>query len=132
MRLKTLVLVSFGLLPAFGSAGDAETGVYMTGGGVGSVECPRFTATMERARSAGLGTSGYANEAYGFTMFIAGFRSAYNMQTPQTCDIFGGLTSDQLLVWADNYCKANPLEKFDAAVVALSKEVYLRRLRSCK
>lgn len=111
---------------------DAASGSYVIGGGVGSVDCPKFTETMERARAAGLGTLTYVTETAGFQMYVAGFQTAYNRQTPKTCDVFGGFTSDQLLAWLDNYCKAHPLDRFGSAVIALAKEAHPRRLQTCK
>ena len=127
-----VLAVLLALLPCFGSASDGKSGMYIVGGGVGSIECPKFVATMERAKAAGLGSLGYANEIYGYGMYLAGFQTAYNMQTPQTCDVFGEFTSDQRLAWLENFCRGQPLEKFGSAVVALSKEVHPRRVQSCK
>jgi hypothetical protein len=87
---------------------------------------------MERARNFGLGTVGYATEIQGYAMFLAGFRNAYNLQTPRTCDIFDGFSSEQQLAWVENFCRQQPLEKFHSAVVALAQEVHPRRLQSCK
>ena len=87
---------------------------------------------MERAKKHGLGTVGYVNETSGFVMFLTGFQTAYNVQTPNTCDIFGAFSTDQLLAWAENYCRREPLKKFSTAVVALAEEVHPKRVQSCR
>ena len=68
----------------------------------------------------------------GFINFVFGFRTAYNIQTPQTCDIFGQFNDEQLLAWLENYCRTQPLERFGTALIALAKEAHPRRLQSCK
>jgi hypothetical protein len=130
MRLRAIAACAlFAVAPVL--AFDS-TGMYITGGGVGAVECPRFVSVMDRAKKFGTGTAGYVDETYGFAMYVVGFQTGYNLQTPQTCDIFAGLSSDQLLSWLENYCRAYPLERFSGAVVALAKEVHPRRARQCK
>lgn len=123
----TLLCVAIGV-----SAADDRSGAFHRGGGVGSVECPQFVAIMSRAKVQGIGSIGYANETYGFVSYVLGFQTAYNINTKDTCDIFGNLSTDQLLAWAENYCQAKPLERFGTAVVALSFEVYGKRIRTCQ
>jgi hypothetical protein len=132
MRNRTLISCCLFLASGAALAGDASLGRYWLGGGVGSVECPNFVASMERAKKHGLGSIGYVNETQGYIMFISGFQTAYNLQTPNTCDIFSSLSTDQLLAWSENYCRSKPLEKFGLAVVALAKEVHPKRAQSCK
>jgi hypothetical protein len=125
------VLLALALFATNAQSAD-DKGRYWHGGGVGSTECPKFIETMSRAKRHGLGTLGYANETQGYVMFLAGFQTAYNSQTPKTCDVFAGINADQRLAWIENYCQQNPLEKFSAAAVALAVEVHPRRLQSCK
>ena len=132
MAKRTLINCCFLLASGVALAGDASSGRYWLGAGVGSVECPQFVESMERAKKHGLGTVEYANETQGYVMFISGFQTAYNLQTPNTCDIFGSLTTDQLLAWAENYCRSKPLEKFGSAIVALATEVHPKRTLLCK
>lgn len=113
------------------TAGDNKSGTYIIGGGVGGVDCPRFTSTMSKAKAHGVGSIGYVNETNGYTMYALGFQTAYNMQTKDTCDLFGNFSTDQLLAWLDNYCQAKPLEKFGSAVIALAQELHSKRVRSC-
>ena len=132
MRLRVAIAVAwFAMVPGFVLGADAP-GKYIVGGGVGNIDCPRFVSTMDRAKKFGAGSVGYVNETQGFLMYVLGFQTAYNLQTPQTCDIFDTFTSDQLLAWLENYCRAQPLERFGAAVVALAKELHPRRSQSCK
>ena len=113
-------------------AAEDKTGQHYIGGGVGSVVCPSFTSSLATAKVKGVGSVGYWRETSAFTHYISGFQTAYNLQTNDTCDIFGNFTNEQLLAWLDNYCQANPLEKFGAAVISLSREVHSKRVRVCR
>ncbi len=74
-----LAVIGLALLPSIAASADTTTGrVYHIGGGVGAVECPRFVATMDRAKKAGAGTLEYVNEINGFEMYVSGFQTAYN------------------------------------------------------
>lgn len=115
-------------LPAHGA--DAN-GNYIVGGGAGGVRCPDYVATMERARSHSIGSLRYVQETQGFTMFLLGFQTGYNMSTPDTYDIFPGTEGDYpLLSWVENYCRANPTLRFGDGVIALAREVHPKRQRS--
>ena len=108
-------------------------GHYIYGGGVGGVTCPQFVASMEKARSLGIGSLGYFNKTQGYTMYLLGFQTGYNISTQDTCDIFSGNEKDDyaLLSWAENYCRANSSNRFADAVVALSIERHSKRQRVC-
>ena len=110
---------------------DAD-GRFWLGGGVGSVKCPQFVASMEKARSLGIGSVGYVKETQGFTMYLLGFQTGYNMSTQDTCDIFLGEEKEYpLLSWAENYCRTNASSRFADAVVALSRDRHPKRQRVC-
>lgn len=126
--ISSIFLVTACSAAAFGAD---RSGQYWHGGGVGAAECPAFVAAMERARTHGIGSAGYINEMQGPMMFLAGFQTAYNMQTPATCNIFNGLSYDQLLAWTENYCRQNPFDKYSSAVVALAAEIAPKRLKTC-
>ena len=132
ITIRNLVALTLLLVTTAALAGDNKSNKYIVGGGVGGVDCPQFASAMSRAKTQGIGSVGYANETYGFTMYVLGFQTAYNLQTKDTCDIFGNFSTDQLLAWLDNYCQANPLQKFGSAVIALAQEIYGNRVRSCQ
>lgn len=110
---------------------DAD-GHFWLGGGAGGVKCPQFVASMEKARSLGIGSVEYVTETQGFTMYLLGFQTGYNMSTKNTCDIFPGEDKEySLLSWVENYCRANASSRFADAVVALSKDRHPKRQRVC-
>ena len=110
-----------------------EEGLFMTGGGVGGVPCRQFVATMEKARSLGIGTIGYVWEIQGFTMYLLGFQTGYNLAAKDTYDIFCAEEDDYaLLSWMENYCRANPSRKFSDAAIALADDRYPRRQKRSK
>ena len=112
-------------------SGDAN-GRFWLGGGTGGVACPQFVASMEKGRSLGVGSVGYVTETQGFTMYLLGFRTGYNMSTQDTCDIFPDGEKDYpLLSWAENYCRTNPSSRFADAVVAMARELHSKRQRVC-
>lgn len=121
-----LVFLLWLLMPPAYSA-ETGTGAYFMGGGVGGLSCPNFVETISRAKAHGIGSVNYAIETSGFLMYVLGFRTAYNLQTSDTYDIFDNFEDSQLLAWLDDYCKTNPLKKFSDAVVSLSQEAYSLR-----
>lgn len=129
---KVILMLLLGFTCSMTFSGEAVSGRYIYGGGVGAVECPKFVEIMQTAKTHKLDSLGYVYETQGFLMYIAGFQTAYNLQTPNTCDIFDGLSDNQLLAWAETYCQTHPLKKFNSAVVALAQEVYPNRSQKCK
>lgn len=117
------------------AAAADSTGSFWRGGGTGGVKCPDFVAAMEKGRSHGVGTIHYVREIGGFTMYLSGFQTGYNMSTPNTCDIFPGIDGVEgeypLLSWAENYCRVNSLETFGDAVISLARELHPKRKRVC-
>jgi len=87
---------------------------------------------MEKARSLRIGTLGYVQETQGFTMYLQGFRSGYNVATKDTCDLFAGEENDYpLLAWTENWCRTHSSSRFSDAVVALSVERFPKRQKVC-
>ena len=135
MHMKTLSTLITTAAIFFGAqishAADAE-GRFWMGGGAGSVKCPEFVASMEKARSVGIGTVRYVRETQGFTMYLLGFRTGYNSSTPNTCDIFSSEENDYpWLSWIESWCRAHPSSRFSDAVVALSEERFPKRQQVC-
>jgi len=104
---------------------------YIVGGGLGAVDCPAFVESMGKAKGQKPGATGYAGELQGFAMYVSGFQTAYNLQTPETCDIFSGWNNNQVLEWLDKFCRANPKERFGAGVIALAQDRYPARSTKC-
>ena len=120
-------------LTSVGAFGADSTGNYMVGGGAGGVRCPEFVATMERARTHKIGSLRYVQETQGFTMYLLGFQTGYNVSTPDTYDIFPGSEGDYpLLSWIENYCRLNPTSRFGDGVVALAQDRHAKRQRSAQ
>jgi hypothetical protein len=64
------------------------------------------------------------------SVWIFGYITAYNRQTPDTADIRGGTEIDGILRWLDNWCKANPSKDISDAMEAFTTEMYPRRDRT--
>jgi hypothetical protein len=111
--------------------GADDQGKFIQGAGVGALGCPAYVEAMNRAKGYGAGSVGYVTETRGFLMYVLGFQTAYNLQTPETCDIFGAYTPDQILDLLATYCTARPYERFGSAVIALAKQLQPRRTTSC-
>lgn len=131
-RLCHIVMFAVFSTISLTSAAEDKSGRFMSGGGAGAVDCPKFVQSMDIAKKSGIGTLDYVKEIHGYVMFITGFQTAYNLQTPDTCNIFDSISDHQMLAWTENYCRANPLEKFGDAVIKLAKEAYPRRKKSCR
>lgn len=126
--LAFLPAVAIAQAPA--KAAPAPQG-YIVGSGLGTTDCPSFVEALGQSRNQKAGASGYAGEIQGFAMYVSGFQTAYNLQTPDTCDIFAGWNNNQVLDWLDKFCRANPKERFGAGVIALAKERYPSRSKKC-
>jgi hypothetical protein len=131
MRAYRLLAASL-LLAGTASAADSWTGAYIVGGGVGGIDCRNYAYIMNRAERLGVGSPGYNQETYNFGMYVSGFRTGYNLQTADTCDIFGRFSNEQLLTWVKYYCQSYPDERFGGAVVALAQGLYPGRQRNCQ
>jgi hypothetical protein len=132
MRLRAFPLMCCLVLPLAAVAAENWTGNYIVGGGVGGVECRQFSAIMDQAETFGRSSSEYARSAYNFDMYLLGFRTGYNLQTPDTCDIFGRFSNEQLRDWLRYYCRSYPLQRFGSGVVALAQGLHGARLRTCQ
>lgn len=128
-----MLLVSVSLLFAgLASAADNPSGAYVIGGGVGGVECGQFVSLIDQAERQGAAYLAYNPQIYQFTMYVLGFKTAYNLQTFDTCDVFGRFTSEQLLKWLRYYCQAHPEKRFGSAVVLLGQGLHSGRVRTCQ
>jgi hypothetical protein len=103
----------------------------IVGGGLGTAECSGFVEAMTRAKAQAPGSTGYAGETQGYAMYLSGFQTAYNLQTPQTCDIFAGWNNNQILERIEKFCRDNPEARFGNGVIALAKERYPNRSKKC-
>jgi len=126
-----LVLISLCFAGA-ASAADNASGAYVIGGGVGGVECRQFVSIMDQARRHAAADPAYNPQTYHFTMYVLGFKTAYNLQTPDTCDVFGRFTNQQLLTWLKYYCQAYPTKRFGSAVVVLGQGLHSGRVSACQ
>lgn len=64
---------------------------------------------------------------YGFSLYMMGYLSALNRLAYDTYDIAGKTNSKTVLVWLKGYCKDNPEDSFDTALVRMSAEFYPNR-----
>lgn len=127
MRKLSLILALLVGAPA--AMGADSGGNFMLGGGVGSVKCPEFVSAMERARAKGIGSLGYVSETSGFTMYLLGFQSGYNMAKEDTYDLFPQSDDYELLAWIENWCRSNSARLFRDGTVALAYDKHSMRLR---
>jgi hypothetical protein len=118
------------LLPAAATAAD-PSGTYYTPPGVGVATCPQFQGVRDRARQT-KGAIDDQNNLQLFAAYVTGYQTAFNLLMPQTCDIFAGLSPDQVMAWLDNYCRGQPRQNFAAAVIALAEANHPARTTVCK
>lgn len=108
-----------------------KDGLFFMGGGAGGVKCPDFVASMEKGRAQGINSLGYVQETQGFTMYILGFQTGYNMGSSNTYDIFNGIKSEyELLAKIEDYCRSNSSVRFGDAVIALAKAQHPKRKKN--
>ena len=132
-KLKAIFVGALLGLPiaANAQATGSVNGGYIVGGGLGATECPGFLESLGKARAEKPGSTGYPGELQGFAMYVSGFQTAYNLQTPDTCDIFAGSNTSQVLDWLETFCRAHPDSRFGAGVIALARERYPTRSKKC-
>ena len=95
MKKTTFVLGAAACVTALAANAQQGPTGYIVGSGLGTTECPGFVESMGKAKDQKPGVTGYPGELQGFAMFVSGFQTAYNLQTPQTCDIFAGWNNNQ-------------------------------------
>jgi hypothetical protein len=132
-RISSLVFCLSLSCPMAARAADADGVVKVwLGRGAGTIGCQQVVSFMTRARVAPPGSLEHSIRTQGFMNFLAGFQTAYNMQTSDTCDIFSGLTAEQAMEWTENWCRANPSQNFGIGVSALARERYPTRSTACR
>ncbi len=92
--------------------------------------CPEYVRAIERVHSYGINTVRYVNDMQGFTMYLLGFQTGYNMSTPDTHDIFPEAEHGDdyaLLAWIENYCRGGSGSRFADGVMALARDRYPKR-----
>jgi hypothetical protein len=110
------------------SFGADKNGAFFQGGGVGSVKCQDFIASMEKGRALGIGSVGHANEIQGFAMYVLGFQTGYNMGTPDTYNIFDSIKdTSELLARIENECHKEASLQFGEAVIAFVQQQHAKR-----
>jgi hypothetical protein len=132
-RIGSVALYLVLSCPVPALAADAE-GIVMVwlGQGAGTIRCTQVVSFMTRARGAASGSVEYAIKTQGFMNFLAGFQTAYNMQTSETCDIFNGISPEDALEWSENWCRENPSQTFGIGVSELARHRYSQRSTSCR
>lgn len=97
------------------AADQAETDVAIWG--IGQISCGRFI--QERERRAGP----YGSYDATFRQWLLGFITALNWSEPQRRDLLAGADAEGAMLWVENYCRAQPLDTFFDATVALQREL---------
>lgn len=87
---------------------------------------------MDHAERQGAANLADKPQVFHFTMYVLGFKTAYNLQTSDICDVFGQFTSAQLLKWLRYYCQVHPTQRFGSAVVLLGQRLHSGRVRTCQ
>ncbi|HXX57593.1 MAG TPA: hypothetical protein VEI96_06295 [Thermodesulfovibrionales bacterium] len=83
--------------------------------GIGSKTCEKFL--QDRKDAADLS----------YHHWVGGYISGFNTGSEETYDIVGTKDFDSLMVWLENYCKANPLDAFGVATGKLMIELFPQR-----
>ncbi|MCI0400914.1 MAG: hypothetical protein L0Z68_06400 [Gammaproteobacteria bacterium] len=70
-----------------------------------------------------------ANEDREFKVYIMGYLTAYNVQTPETYGITGNTDWNGVLDRLDAYCQKSPVLAFESALRDLTQGFYADRLK---
>ncbi len=52
-----------------------------------------------------------------YRTYIMGYLTAYNAMVPDTYSISGNLSLDEIMVWIDDYCEANPMSGLEQSLL---------------
>jgi hypothetical protein len=64
----------------------------------------------------------------GYDGWLAGYLSAFNVQTPGVNNILEGTDLDGAIAWVKNYCQQFPTDAFKTAASKLTEFMMLKRL----
>jgi hypothetical protein len=115
---RTLFMVL--LLSAQSASGSDEQSRFATFGGDCREAIKMYEFWTER------------NEDPTFTIWLAGYVTAYNAATPGTYNILGSNDLKSATLWLYNWCKANPQRSLAEAAEALTIDLYPARHKSAK
>ncbi len=122
MKHTIFVLAMSLFLPATVNAADID-GKYSITVSKQHSSCGQYVAARDEGRR------GNHRQENIFSVWISGYRTAYNAQTPDTWEIAGQTDTESMLLWLENYCKRNPLESFAGAMDLLTNELHPKRIR---
>ncbi len=122
MKRTIFVLAMFLFLPATVNAKDID-GNYQSYLDEAMGSCGQYVAARDEARR------GAPRKSNTHLSWMAGYLTAYNLQTPDTQDILGQTDREAILLWLENYCKQNPLTDFADAMESLTDELHPKRIR---
>jgi len=63
-------------------------------------------------------------------LWIAGYITAYNSQTPDVFDILNKTDMESVFLWMDKFCQENPLNKMAQGMEVLTNELWPNRKRT--
>ena len=122
----SLIAITCLCVPTLSVAAD-KSGEYITGGGVGSVQCSQFVHDMEEARKAGgLHSAAGTSIISVWSEYVVGFQTGYNYVAPGVRDIFapfGSSPSIDVLEKVEPWCQKHPSEIFGVALVNFVKTI---------
>ncbi|MGH8738826.1 MAG: hypothetical protein ACREVC_15815 [Burkholderiales bacterium] len=116
MKKLLAIVMLIASMPAWGADEDRKYGT------MGSESCDKYVKDRVAKGS----------NAAGYYAWVAGFVTAYNLQTPDTYSIVRGTNLEGMVLWLDNYCNANPLGNLASGMQALTAELYPNRYRTEK
>lgn len=115
--MKTAAIIAAALVAATITTGTAQAAGRATFFG-GGYTCGKWT--KERAE----------RDAFHMETYVLGFVSGLNMsQNDATPDALRGTDADSIHAWVDNYCRANPLDKLQAASYAVYDQLLARKYK---
>jgi hypothetical protein len=126
IRLIITLALALIIAPSLVHSAD-KNGMFMRGGGVGSVGCPQFLNAMATARqSGGLQSLTGIKLIQGYVMYILGFQTGFNSQAEGVYDIWSPLGDDpanSALYAIEPWCQQHPEANFGQGVIALADKL---------
>ena len=114
IKMRYLTIIAVGMLLAPNSAASDEMAVV----GPGALSCGKIIASMEADK---IGRAAYFFWAQGF---LSGLNFEYSPDFEFSTDLSD---HDALMLWLENYCKENPLDRYYIAIEYLWVELRFRQ-----
>ena len=118
MSTTSIVFLAVFLFPSFSTASDNNGYYYVAMLGKNEGSCGAYISARNDGRK------GDVSKQDAYSIWLAGYVTAYNKLEPDTYNVMGTVDMATLQLWLENFCKQNPKKLFAEAIEAGMDELY--------